>query len=67
MAAKKSVKKAEVCSTDCKCGGKCRMCGFILPLVIIILLWMWPAVLWSKIAITVLAAIGALAHTCKCN
>jgi uncharacterized membrane protein YqjE len=46
------VKKAEACSTS----GDCP-CGVIMAIVIIVLTWVWPAVTWSKIVITVAAAL----------
>jgi len=65
MASKKRVKEA--CSTDCKCGCGHKVCGTLVSAAIIALLWIWPAEMWSKIVITVLAAVGILAHLKKCN
>jgi len=63
---KKQIEKAETCSMEgCKCG-----CGFgkiISPLAIIALVWFWPAATGSKIVVTILAALGILAHFCPCN
>jgi len=58
-------KKEEACSTKGCCG--CKTCGWIIPIAIIILIWVWPAALWSQIVITVLAALGLLGHLCPCR
>lgn len=68
MAKKKTVKKmaiknAPACSTneDCSCKG-------ILALIIIVLVWWKPAIMWSQITMTVAAALILLsAKGCPCK
>lgn len=57
------VKKKEACSVD---GGTCA-CGALMAIVIIVLIWVSTAA-WSKIVITIAAAlifIGSGACPCK--
>jgi len=62
MAKSKQI-KGEVCEAG-KC--KCSIGMWLIPLLIIILLWVWPTNT-SRIIITILAVLGALAHLCPCN
>lgn len=59
---KTAMKDTTTCSTEgCNCKG-------ILALVIIILTWWQPAVMWSQVTITIAAAIILLtAHGCYCK
>jgi hypothetical protein len=63
----KSVKtKAETCectTRSCKC---CGSCHWILPIVIIVLLWVSQAT-WSKVLITIAAAMLLLTMLCPCH
>ena len=60
--AKKAV-KAEACSVE----GACP-CKAILAVLIIVLLWVFPGEKWSKITITVAAALIFIgASGCACN
>ena len=61
--AKSKKMKGEVCETG-KC--KCSIGMWLIPLLIVILLWAWPTTA-SKIIITILAVLGALAHLCPCK
>ena len=58
-------KKAEACETKNCCG--CNLFAWLIPLVVIALVWIWPAATWSKITITVLMALAILAHNCPCK
>jgi len=69
MAKKKVIKKKEVMKDTSMSSTKgCCNCKGILALLIIILTWWQPAVIWSQITITVAAAIILLtAHGCYCK
>jgi hypothetical protein len=62
--AKKKV-TAEACSTGSHSG--CMAGGLLLPLLIIVLAWVRPAVLWSQIVMTVAAALIVLGAHCPCK
>ena len=62
MAKKKAMKKEVSCKTNAFC-----WCNFIMAIVTIVLIWVWPAELWSQIVITVLAAILGLKQGCCCR
>lgn len=53
------VKKGEACSPH----GACP-CSGLMAIVIIALVWIWPAAIWSKIVITVAAALILLGSGC---
>ena len=58
--AKAKKKEAKVCYP-------CKTSDWLFPLTIIALIWIWPAVLWSKIAITVLAVFMFGSNACPCR
>jgi len=50
--------------------GMCKSCmggSWLFSAAIIVLVWVWPAMTWSKIVITVLAALLLLGGCCPCR
>lgn len=45
--------------------GACMTGNWLFSAAIIVLVWAWPAETWSKIVITVLAALLLLGGTCS--
>ncbi|MBT6689846.1 hypothetical protein HN903_00800 [archaeon] len=68
MAKKKVKKKVAMKPADtCATGESCH-CNGILALIIIVLVWWKPAVMWSQITMTVAAAIILLSgNSCFCK
>ncbi|MEI6058513.1 MAG: hypothetical protein WCP89_01965 [archaeon] len=68
MAKRKGGQKTEnieACSTK-----RCSMCScgsWILPILIVVLVWWKPSVSWAPIAITIAAALIALSSLCPCK
>jgi uncharacterized membrane protein len=63
VAKKVAMKNEPTCSTQ-----GCSKCNGILALLIIILVWWQPAVMWSQITITISAAIILLStHGLSCK
>ena len=73
MAKKKTVRKksaSKVVATGEKCSGCCgccKFCGWVLPILIIVLLWAAPFVTWSKWVMTAAAALLLLGRGCPCR
>lgn len=65
MAKKKMTKEVKSCSTS-ECGA-CKHCGWILPLVIIALIWFASMTTLVKVVITIVAALMGLGHLCPCK
>jgi hypothetical protein len=61
--AKSKEMKGETCESKGCC---CKVFAWLVPLVMIILLWV-SAATWSKILITILAVFAALVHFCPCK
>jgi len=61
----KKIEKIDACDTKKCCG--CKFGSWIFPLAVIVLVWMWPAVMWSKITVTVLMALALLMQCCPCK
>ena len=60
----KKKKEDEACSIDCY---PCKLCNWLLPLVIIALVWFGPTTIWSKVVITIAAALLVLGNICPCK
>ena len=52
---------------SCKPCGHCKVCSWILPLIIIVLIWWKPTEMWAQIVVTVIGALMILAHLCPCH
>jgi uncharacterized membrane protein len=66
--AKKKVAKKVTMKNEPECSTQGCNCKGILALVIIILTWWQPAIMWSQITITIAAALILLtAHGCYCK
>jgi len=64
---KKPVKvdKGKGCSTSsCRA---CNHCSWLMPLIIIVLIWWNCTALWAKVVITIAAALIALGKFCPCR
>ncbi len=47
--------------------GCCTTGSWLFSAAIIVIVWAWPAMTWSKIVITVLAALLLLGGACPCR
>ncbi|MBU4069840.1 MAG: hypothetical protein KJ646_02570 [Nanoarchaeota archaeon] len=54
-------------TTDKKVCYPCKTSDWIFPIAIIALVWLAPAVMWSKIVITVLAVLAWGSNFCPCR
>ena len=65
--AKKPAKAAKAMKTDACATSPCY-CKIVLAIIIIVLAWWKPAVMWSQIVITIAALIILLtSNTCMCK
>ena len=45
----------------------CKISDWIFPVAIIALVWLAPAVMWSKVVITLLAVLAWVSNFCPCR
>jgi hypothetical protein len=63
----KKTKSAAKESTECNSEGSCGACSWVMPIIIIVLAWWKPAVMWSQIVITVAALLMIAGSNCSCK